>query len=85
MNPGLLTPWSPVSLTQSLGTQCILAIITNIIYDYIYIFIIIIIIVNMHCTCTRKSLHTSKKTVTIFFAWSFLSSAASHWAQGAQW
>lgn len=28
----------------------------------------------MCCTCTKKSLHTSEKTVTIFFAWSFLSS-----------
>ena len=37
--------------------------------------ILIIIMVNMYCTCTKKSLHTSKKSFTIFLAWSVLSPA----------
>ena len=37
--------------------------------------ILIIIMVSMYCTYTKKSLHTSKKSFTIFLAWSVLSPA----------
>lgn len=68
---------------NSAGTQDMLTILTVIIHDYAYI----TVIVNMYCIHTKKSLYTSKKSLTTFpiFSSVYSSTDLPDWTQWADW